>query len=367
MATSKPCTIKRNELLPIVAGLHKATKDAKDAWRRMVTLETSTGHLWLRASGEHGRVEIPVPCTGTLKPVTVDCGALNRALRTRFSGGATLEFEATNTTLLIVDAAWAPSARRYPERLQTGIISPSRLTDAKAVGCADSAVLRSAVLHVLHARSLDETRPHMTGLQVRCDKAGIRLIATDGHRLAVAPVAIAWKRIADVDLCLTADAAELLPLLPEQGIVTLYISDRGMEIEQEKAFYLDAAGLPEGAFHCEQVIPSELDGKTITLDMTARSALQREVQTGLDAIDLLVSPEGFFVERTLNGNVRITSGRPDLAPSRVRVCARYLAEALAHICLNTTIQFGNYDPDLNPIVIRQPDNGRIEVIMPMRK
>lgn len=366
--TSKPCIVKRADLGPIVANLHKVTKDAKDAWRRMVVLETSAGHLWLRASGEHGRVELPVPCTGTLKAATVDCGALNRSLRTRFSQQTTLELEVTDTALLIFDTTWVLSARSFPERLQTGIISPSRLTDATAVGRADAGFLRSAVLRVLHARSTDETRLHLTGLQVRCNKDGIRLIATDGHRLAVAPVPIEWQRCKDADLCLTADAADLLTLLPESGTVTVYISDRGMEIEQEKAFYLDAVGRPDGLFHCEQVIPSRIDGQVVKLDMTARNALQREAQVSSEGIDLLFSPKGLFVQRLNGQQICITLDNDLTAPAgTVRICARYLAEALAHTWIDTTIEYSAINSDLNPIVIREPSSGRIEVIMPMRK
>jgi hypothetical protein len=365
--TTIPCTVERAALAPIVASLHKATKDAKDAWRRMVALETSAGHLWLRVSGENGRVEIPVPCkAGATFKATVDCSMLHRALRSRFSGATTLELQVTDAALLIFDAAWAPSQRGFPERLQTRIVSPSRLTDAKAVGTVAAQALRFAATSIAHARSQDETRPHITGLQVRCDKAGLRLIATDGHRLAVAPVPIAWTRIAYVDLCLPSDAADMLALLPSEGDVTVYVSERGMEIEQPKAFYLDAVGSPEGLFNCEQVIPR--DGIPITLNHISLSTLKREVAKCGDYTDLLATNNGLFIERD-GGYISIESG-PEHLPARpmhVRICTRYLIEALEHCHLSATLEISDCDSDLNPITIRDPNTQRCEVIMPIRR
>lgn len=371
--TSKSCTVKRADLGPIVAGLHKVTKDAKDAWRRMVALEISAGHLWLRASGENGRVEIPVPCkAGATFQATVDCSMLHRALRSRFSGAADLELQLTDAALLIFDAAWSPSQRGFPERLQTRIVSPSRLTNAKAVGTVAAQALRFAATSIAHARSVDETRPHMTGFQVRCDKAGMRLIATDGHRLAVAPLTIAWTQITDVDLCLPGDAADLLALLPSEGDATVYISERGMEIEQPKAFYLDAVGRPEGLFNCEQVIPR--DGIPIALDHISLSTLKREVAKCGDCTDLLVTNNGLFIGRGsqiaithCDSQITITHGALPCRPMRVRICTRYLIEALEHCHLSATLEISDCDSDLNPIAIRDPNTQRCEVIMPVRK
>jgi hypothetical protein len=361
-----PCTVERAKLAPVVASLHKVTKDAKDAWRRMVALETSAGHLWLRASGENGRVEIPVPCkAGATFKVTVDCSMLHRALRSRFSGAADLELQITDAALLIFDAAWSPSQRSFPERLQTRIVSPSRLTDAKAVGTVAAQALRFAATSIAHARSQDETRPHMTGFQVRCNKAGMRLIATDGHRLAVAPLAIAWTQIQDVDLCLPADAADMLALLPSEGNVTVYVSDRGMEVEQPKAFYLDAVGRPEGLFNCEQVIPR--DGISIALDHIDLSTLKREVaKGGGDCTDLLATNNGLFIERG-ETQIAITRGALPCRPMHVRICTRYLIEALEHCHLSATLEISDCDSDINPIAIRDPNTQRCEVIMPVRK
>jgi hypothetical protein len=373
--TAIPCTVERAKLAPIVAGLHKATKDAKDAWRRIVTLEISEGYLWLRASGEHGRVEIPVPCkAGKTFKATVDCSMLHRALRTRFSGAMNIELQITDAALLIFDAAWEPYKRSFPERLQTCIISPSRLTDAKAIGTVAAQALRFAATSIMHARSQDETRPHMTGLQIRCDKAGMRLIATDGHRLAVAPLAVAWTRIQDVDLCLPGDAADMLALLPSTGDVSVYVSEHGMEIEQAKAFYLDAAGSPEGLFNCEQVIPRNTI--PIALDHIGLGTLKREIETCGDNTDLLANDAGLFIDR--NGvQFAIVRGLPmrclPVTPPpfthsrRVRVCTRYLTEALEHYHLSATLEISDTDSDLSPIAIRDPNTQRCEVIMPMRK
>jgi hypothetical protein len=362
-----PCTVERAALAPVVASLYKATKDAKDAWRRMVALETSAGHLWLRASGEDGRVEIPVPCkAGATFKATVDCGMLHRALRSRFSGATTLELQVTDAALLIFDAAWAPSQRSFPERLQTRIVSPSRPTDAKAVGTVAAQALRFAATSIAHARSQDETRLHMTGFQIRCDKAGMRLIATDGHRLAVVPLAVAWTRIQDVDLCLPGDAADLLALLPSEGNVTVYVSERGMEIEQPKAFYLDAAGHPDGLFHCEQVIPR--DGIPITLNHIGLSTLKREVaKGGSDCTDLLVTNNGLFIERGIHVAIECSPKHLPARPMRVRINTRYLTEALEHCHLSATLEISDCDSDLNPIAIRDPNTQRCEVIMPVRK
>jgi len=374
--TKVPCTVKHSDLAPIVARLHKVTKDAKDAWRRMIALETSLdahlwlrdAHLWLRASGEHGRVEIPVPCkaSATFK-ATVDCSMLHRALRSRFSGAADLELQLTDAALLIFDAAWAPSQRGFPERLQTRIVSPSRLTDAKAVGTVAAQALRFAATSIAHARSQDETRPHMTGLQVRCDKTGMRFIATDGHRLAVAPLAIAWTQITDVDLCLPGDAADMLALLPREGDVTVYVSDRGMEVEQPKAFYLDAVGNPDGLFHCEQVIPH--DGIPIALDRISLSTLKREVAKCGDCTDLLVTNNGLFIER--GSQIAITHCDSQITITHGALCVcihtRYLAEALEHYHLSATLEISDCNSDLNPIAIRDPNTQRCEVIMPVRR
>jgi hypothetical protein len=372
---SKPqvavCIIDRAALAKVVASIYKTTKGAKDAWCRLVKLETTQTELRIQVSGESTRVNLAVlledadRCPILKLGVAVDCKLLHLAMR-QFSDAAKVELRTEANALLVGRPDWSALQWFFPERLQTGLGTPPHLTDATAHGTVAAQALRFTATSITHARSTDETRDHLCRLQVRATDDGLKLMATDGHRLAGASVSVTWTRIEQpIEACLPASAADLLALLPSNGDVEIFVSEKGIKIQQGSTFELDAASLPDGVFHCEQVIPQHPAENRVKLDSNTlaplRLACKEAMQTDNAAIQFRFGDFGCQIFPTASGWVKLAGG--PLPECNTAFEPRYLLEALENCNLTATIEYGN---ELDPILIRG-DNAKVfEVIMPRR-
>lgn len=259
------------------------------------------------------------------------------------------------------------AAEEYPT---LPALSPRKTAQVQA------AVLSNMIERTMYAASLDETRYNLNGvyLEVLPDSGKIRMVATDGHRLALA------------DRALAEDAAGLTGgvIIPRKGLAELKrLADEDDADEIELAFEGNSGlarkgsvtlvmRLIEGDFpNYRQVIPKEITRYIALPSERLIHALRRAV--------LLSSERSRAVKLELTeGQLVLSSSNPDLGDSReeldvdyagealsVGFNARYLLDALAAMHAKE-VRFGVQD-DLSPAqLLPIGEEDTLAVVMPMR-
>jgi len=239
-----------------------------------------------------------------------------------------------------------------------------------------AAILSGMIERTMYAASLDETRYNLNGvyLEILEDTGAIRLVATDGHRLAcvdreiegdtsalTSGVIIPRKGLAELKRLIDEDDAEEIDLafgnnsgFARKGDVTLVMR------------------LIEGEFpNYNQVIPKNLTKHLILQTDTLVQAVHR--------VALLSSERSRAVKLELSeGRLVITSSNPDLGDAReeldidyagetlaIGFNAKYLLDAIAAV-QSKEIRF-SFQDELSPSRITPPDDDTtLAVVMPMR-
>lgn len=239
-----------------------------------------------------------------------------------------------------------------------------------------SAILASMVERTMYAASTDETRYNLNGvyLEVVPETGQLRLVATDGHRLAMVE--------SEVPGDLTALQSGVI--IPRKGLAELKrLLDEDLVTEVELAFAgnsgLARGGevtlvmrLIEGEFpNYEQVIPTESTVQVVVDADRFSRALRRVV--------LLSSQRSRAVKLELKEHkLTVSSNNPDLGeasdemdndydgePISLGFNARYMLDALAAM-QEKEIRL-SLNNDLSPAKVRPTnDDGALAVIMPMR-
>jgi DNA polymerase-3 subunit beta len=237
-------------------------------------------------------------------------------------------------------------------------------------------MLGQMIERTMYAASVDETRYNLNGvyLEVLADSGKLRMVATDGHRLAC------------VDRVVGEEASSLASgvIIPRKGLAELKrLVDEDADDEIELAFEgnngLARRGkvtlvmrLIEGEFpNYHQVIPDKLDRQLVLAADPLLHALRR--------VSLLSSERSRAVTLELgDGKLVITSSNPDLGDAReeldidytgeplsVGFNSKYLMEALA-VSGAKEVRFGLQD-DLSPAqLVPTDDEDTLAVVMPMR-
>src|SRR5262249_34057158 len=108
-------------------------------------------------------------------------------------------------------------------------VSPPRDGRGGHVGAVDGAELRAMVTRTAYAMSQDESRPFLNGLSLVLTKRELRLVATDGHRLALARVPIEAE----------AELSGIVPRKAVQEMARVLGSAEGAALAlRENQFYL---------------------------------------------------------------------------------------------------------------------------------
>ena len=228
----------------------------------------------------------------------------------------------------------------------------------------------------MYAASVDETRYNLNGvyLEVLPDAGKLRMVATDGHRLAL------------VDRSVSEDATALASgvIIPKKGLAELKrLVDEDDADEIELAFEgnngLAKRGnvtlvmrLIEGEFpNYQQVIPETLEQQLVLAVEPLLHALRR--------VSLLSSERSRAVTLELtDGKLVMTSSNPDQGDAReeldidyageklaIGFNAKYLIEAL-NVSGAKEVRFGFRD-DLSPTqLVPTDDSDTLAVVMPMR-
>lgn len=239
-----------------------------------------------------------------------------------------------------------------------------------------SGILSAMIERTMYAASVDETRYNLNGvyLEVLGETDEIRLVATDGHRLAC------------VDRSIEGDASALASgvIIPRKGLGELKRLVDEDDAEEIELAFANNSGLArkgdvtlvmrliEGEFpNYNQVIPKELSRHLILPTDTLVHAVRRVALLSSErsrAVKLEISP----------GQLVISSSNPDLGDAReeldidyagdsiaVGFNAKYLLDAINAI-QEKEIRF-SFQDELSPSRITPADSEKtLAVVMPMR-
>lgn len=248
--------------------------------------------------------------------------------------------------------------------------SPDRLVSLQA------SILSTMIERTIYAASVDETRYNLNGVyfEVLPETEKIRMVATDGHRLAL------------VDRVIGSDAAALTSgvIVPRKGLAELKRLVDEEDADQVEIGFEGNSGLArknsvtlvmrliEGKFpNYDQVIPTNAD-RQLTLP---NEPLVRAVRR----VALLSAERSHAVKLELTtGALRLSSSNPDLGHAQEELDADYSGDDLtigfnAKYLQESLTAFGAKEIQLSlhdansPVVIRPLDDTEsLAVVMPMR-
>jgi DNA polymerase-3 subunit beta len=239
-----------------------------------------------------------------------------------------------------------------------------------------ASVLSLMIERTMYAASVDETRYNLNGVyfEVLEDDGRIRMVATDGHRLA------------SIDRQLSTDTAGLKSgvIIPRKGLAELKrLVDEDDADEIDIAFEgnngLARKGqvtlvmrLIEGEFpNYSQVLPTKIEKQVVLVTDDFAHALRR--------VSLLSSERSRAVKLELSpSKLTISSSNPDLGDAReeldvdfagdvlsIGFNARYLLEALGTIKAKE-VRFGLQNEVAPAQLVPTDDEESLAVVMPMR-
>ena len=237
-------------------------------------------------------------------------------------------------------------------------------------------ILSAMIERTMYAASVDETRYNLNGVyfEVLGESGEIRLVATDGHRLAC------------VDHELDGDASALASgvIIPRKGLGELKRLVDEEDADEIELAFANNSGLArrgdvtlvmrliEGEFpNYNQVIPKDLSRHLILPADVLVQALRR--------VALLSSERSRAVKFELTeGQLIISSSNPDLGDAREELDVDYGGDPLtvgfnARYMLDAVGAIGakeirlSFQDDLSPARVTPPaDEKTIAVVMPMR-
>jgi DNA polymerase-3 subunit beta len=150
---------------------------------------------------------------------------------------------------------------------------PLDVDAAEGTLAMDGALLRTMVSRTSYAMSLDESRPFLNGLYIVLRQGELRLVSTDGHRLALARATVASE----------AEMAGIVPRKAIQELVRVLAGTERVELAMgESKFFVRTEGfelvskLVEGQFpNYEQVIPKSSPFRLVVEREALLAAIRR--------------------------------------------------------------------------------------------
>jgi DNA polymerase-3 subunit beta len=246
----------------------------------------------------------------------------------------------------------------------------------KVMGRLQAAVLSSMIERTMYAASTDETRYNLNGVyfEVVEEGARLRMVATDGHRLAVAERAVgseAGGLVSGVILPRKA-LAELKRLVDEEDADEVEIGFEGSQALVRKGDVTLLMRLVEGEFpNYRQVLPKSSQRRVVIASDALAQAVRRVSLVSVErskAVRMEIGP----------GSLRVSSANPDVGEAveeldvdyqgseiAIGFNARYLLECLAAFRAKE-VEIG-LDDELAPALVRPTEDGdSLAVVMPMR-
>lgn len=330
-----------------------------------VLIEAQEGGLRVAATDLEVGARVTVPAT-VARP-----GAITLAARKLLE--LVRELPAQPVTLKLQENGWVQllcgSAAFRLVGLPAEEYPPIETGEADAWVAVDAARLRAMLARTSFAMSQDESRPFLNGLYLLVRNGELRLVATDGHRLALA------RTVVEAD-------AEMSGIVPRKAVLeigrVLSGSEEATLAVRENQFFLRTPGfalaskLVEGTFPSyEQVLPKS-HPRRVTLEREALMSALRRVSVVADdrtrPIRLTVTPAA----------VRLSASSQELGEAEEVLPAecggeeltigfntRYILDALAPM-EGERVVIELKDP-LSPGVFKSAaDEDHLCVIMPMR-
>lgn len=192
-----------------------------------------------------------------------------------------------------------------------------------------SQALARAFKTVLHAVGSDKSRYNLNGICLDADgDPTVRVVATDGHRLAVAEagaISLPWSG----EVILPQKAVKLLiPLLSKVQQVRMAMNG-AHQLQVSGDDWRIACRLIEGDFpNWKQVIPREIT-ETIQVD-------RGEFADALEGVATMAPERSRTVKLVINGDIRMETSNPDLGDSSVScACDRWDSKPEMVIAFNS--------------------------------
>ena len=247
----------------------------------------------------------------------------------------------------------------------------------KSLTVVSAAVLSEMIERTMYAASTDETRYNLNGVYVEriAETGKLRMVATDGHRLAYVDRALGdgFSSLADAGVIIPRKGlAELKKLVDEEDADEIELGFEGNNGLARKGSVTLTMRLIEGEFpNYRQVIPTERGQQLILPTEVFTHALRR--------VALLSAERSRAVKLELSeGQMRLSSNNPDLGDAReeldidyagettsIAFNARYLIDAVS-AARSKEIRFGFRDA-LSPAELSPGDDAdALAVVMPMR-
>lgn len=337
-----------------------------------VLIEQEEGGVALTATdleiGLRGHVEASVKKAG---PITVNARKLYEIVREvggdevvlKAAGGGWVEVLAGRSKFKVVSL----DPKEFPE-LPFG-------TAAKGTAIRVAAgTLREMIDRTIFSVSSDETRFTLSGVYVETgDKGVLRMVATDGHRLALIDRSLSSAKLAKGVILPRKGLTELRKLLEDTELaeVTMTVGERDARFQAGSVSLF--MRLIEGEFpDYRQVVPKE---------SRVKASLGRdELLAALRRTALLASERSHGVKLALQaGTLSLSASNPEQGeasedlevayqgqPVTVGFNARYLLEVLNVHAAGDTVELGLTD-EVGPGVVRgSQDPTYTYVLMPMR-
>jgi DNA polymerase-3 subunit beta len=236
--------------------------------------------------------------------------------------------------------------------------------------------LGQMIERTMYSASVDETRYNLNGvyLEVLADSGKLRMVATDGHRLACVDRTVGEEAtsLASGVIIPRKGLAELKRLVDEDDADEIELAFEGNNGLARRGKVTLVMRLIEGEFpNYHQVIPQKLDRQIVLAADPLLHALRR--------VSLLSSERSRAVTLEIgDSKLVITSSNPDLGDAReeldidytgeplsVGFNSKYLMDALA-VSGAKEVRFGLQD-DLSPAqLVPTDDEDTLAVVMPMR-
>jgi len=336
----------------------------------LIDLWGNSGRLTARVSDLDVEATIPFPATvdTDFRGFTVPAHLLMDIVK-KLPDGADVRVEAADAGLSGVIIKSGRSKFRLP------VLPPSdfpSLEGSELPFALDipSGALEKAIASVQFAISTEETRYYLNGIYLHAAETGVKLVATDGHRLS--------KRFIPLDdvpqdmpgIIIPKKTVEtIVKHLPKDGTVTLQVSDAKIRMLIGDMVLLSK--LIDGTFpDYQRVIPShesfiELEGKHLAAAIDRVSTVSTG---GSRAVKMAFA----------GGTLKLTVSNPDAGNAEDEVAyegeaeletgfnAKYVNDALSRLT-EDSVQFHLGDPG-SPAVLRA-DGDHAEnliVLMPMR-
>lgn len=234
----------------------------------------------------------------------------------------------------------------------------------------DSLVLKTIINQTVFATSDKETRPILTGLNIRAADGKLSCIATDSYRLA--------KKVIEIDPNLRFNITipakslnEISKTIEKVEDIDIYVADRKILFTLDNVVILTR--LIDGSFpDTSRLIPSEYQ-YTLTVD-------SRDILNSLDRASLLATESNNIVKLSMNPDqVQITSQSQEVGsveedlnsaffvgdPLNISFSSKYVSDAIRSIAQpKIKIMFTG---EMKPfIIISEDDPSLLQLVLPVR-